>query len=307
MKSTYEQHEFGQLIPKMLAKQFTELQESIASQGVRQPIILHDGKVLDGWNRYTAVNNLLDEGQEIPGTIKYEIFTGTDKEALELVLALNLGRRHITEEKRVKLALDIRKNLEKLKPEVSEKELDRQSAESAGTSARTVQRARQVEQKAPKEVREAMEAGEITPGTALKLAKVDKKDAAKAVKAAKAAGGRASKEVVKDSTVGVKDLKGRTVPKALKDVFEDADTLEQVHDALKSIMKQLGKVKDTYPACYTQAVMRNLESVSSVVKAEQAAWLCKQCDATGQADGKKCNVCKGRGWHPYGSGSEPKY
>lgn len=306
MNIAYEQHEFGQLIPKMQSKQFADLQNSIETIGLQVPIVIYQGKVLDGWNRYTACHNITENGIRLPSPIRYETFAGDDSQALQFVLASNLSRRHITEEKRVKLALDIRKKLEKLKPEVSEKELDRQAAESAGTSARTVQRARQVEQKAPKEVREAMEAGEITPGTALKLAKVDKKDAAKAVKAAKAAGGRASKEVVKDST-GVKDLKGRTVPKALKDVFEDADTLEQVHDALKSIMKQLGKVKDTYPACYTQAVMRNLESVSSVVKAEQAAWLCKQCEATGQADGKKCNVCKGRGWHPYGSGSEPKY
>lgn len=302
---SYEQHEYGQLIPKMLSKQFAELHASIEQSGVLQPIKLYEGKVLDGWNRYNAVEDIQSNGRTVPGVVKFEQFEGTPEEALQYVLSTNLARRHIAEDKRVKLALSIREQMEKLKPEASSEELDAEAAKQAGTSKRTVQRATEVERKAPEEVVEAMKEGKIKPSTALKLAKVDKKAAKKAIeKAAKT--GKATKATVREAT-GVKDVKGRPVPRKLHSVFEAADILSDQVEVLKSVMKKLKQCSDDYPQCYTTAIIRNLESVSSVIKAEQAAWICKACDGEGEKEGKKCNVCKGRGWHPYASGNEPKY
>lgn len=304
---SYEQHEFGQLIPKMLSKQFSELHASIEQSGVLQPIKLYQDKVLDGWNRYNAVQDIQSNGRTVPGVVKFEQFEGTAEQALQYVLSTNLARRHIAEDKRVKLALSIRKQMEKLKPEATSEELDAEAAAQAGTSKRTVQRATEVERKAPAEVTEAMKEGKIKPSTALKLAGADPKKAKKAIeKAAKK--GKASKSDVKEAT-GVKDVKGRSVPKKLHSVFEAADILDDQVEQLKGIMRKLKQVSDDYPGCYTQTIIRNLDSVMSVLKAEQAAWICKACDATGEAaDGaKKCNVCKGRGWHPFASGNEPKY
>lgn len=303
--SNYEQHEFGKLIPKMLSKQFVDLQNSIETIGLQVPIVLFEGKVLDGWNRYTACQNITENGGHLPSPIRYETLLCDASQALQFVLANNLSRRHIPEDERVKLALDIRKKLEKLKPETTGEQLDEQAAKAAGTSKRTVQRATEVERKAPKEVVKAMEEGTITPGTALKLAKVDPKAAAKAVEKAKKAG-KARKEDV-DAAKGVKDANGKSVPKALRDVFEDAEQLEHAGTLLKSVMKTLKACSKNYPGVYTQAIIRNIEGTAAVLQAEQATWLCKACDGTGEVEGKKCNVCKARGWHPYASGKEPKY
>lgn len=305
-EKSYEQHEFGKLIPKMSAKQFSELYASIEDIGVQQPIMLYEGQILDGWQRYTAVDEIIEAGGKVPGVVKFNNYEGTREQALKYVLS-TIARRHIPDDKRVKLALSIRKQLEKLKPEASGEELDAEAAAQAGTSKRTVQRATEVERKAPKEVTDAMKEGKIKPSTALKLAGADPKKAKQAIeKAAKK--GKASKKDVKEAT-GVKDVKGRAVPKKLHSVFEAADILDDQVEQLKGIMRKLKQVSDDYPGCYTQTIIRNLDSVMSVLKAEQAAWICKACEATGEtADGgKKCNVCKGRGWHPFASGNEPKY
>lgn len=306
MSGKYEQHEFGKIIPKMLSKQYADLQESIEKQGVLVPITLYDGKVLEGWNRYSIVQDIIEAGGKLPGTVPYTTFKGNEVEALEYVMGTNLNRRHITEDKRAALVLNFRKKLEKLAPEKSEDEIDEATAKHTETSKRTVQRVKAVDKKASPEVKEALEKGEITPATAEKLTKADPAKVAKALEKAKKEK-KATKATVAEAT-GVKDLAGRKVPKHLLAEFEGGDEIEQAHAELKSAMKRLNKQKDTYPQCFTQAIVKNLESVMAVLDSEKAAWVCKACSGEGETtDGKQCNVCKGKGYHAYASGKEPKY
>jgi hypothetical protein len=71
----------------MSEQAFLDLKNDIAENGLREPIILHDGMVLDGGNRYRAC---LDAG-EPPF---FEEYTGDDIAAY--VLSANLHRRHLT-------------------------------------------------------------------------------------------------------------------------------------------------------------------------------------------------------------------
>ena len=72
---------------EMPADDFAELVEDVKAHGVRQPVTIYEGKVLDGWHRYRAARSA---GVDCP----MEDFTGDDPVAF--VTSLNAHRRHYT-------------------------------------------------------------------------------------------------------------------------------------------------------------------------------------------------------------------
>lgn len=54
----YELHELCKLFPLMPEDQFTALMQDISANGLRQPIVIHEGKILDGRHRYKAASPL---------------------------------------------------------------------------------------------------------------------------------------------------------------------------------------------------------------------------------------------------------
>lgn len=94
----YRPHRFALLFPLMEGEAFVELTENIRQHGVREPIVLLDGEVLDGRNRYLAAR---EAGQPIP-TREYE---GDDP--LGFVISLNLHRRHLDDGQRGMVAARI--------------------------------------------------------------------------------------------------------------------------------------------------------------------------------------------------------
>ncbi len=305
----YEQHPYGQLIPKMKAKQFSDLQASIEANDLQMPIILFEGKVLDGWNRYTACNNINENQPDRAVKIRYETFEGSPGQAMAFVLNANLNRRHLTEQDRIKVALKVRKEMQKLSgDDKPEGRIDEAAAKAAGVSTRTVGRAAKVEKHGDKDITEAMEAGDITPAAAEKLLKADKKKVREAVENVKKAGGKARREVLREAVSStVKDLAKRTVPKSLVKYFTAGDDLDVISAELKRIMKLLKKTGELIPSVYSQTIIANLTSIDSVLVAESPAWVCQKCQGDGEANGKKCNVCKGQGFIKRGNGKEPKW
>jgi len=305
----YEQHPYGQLIPKMKAKQFADLQDSIEANDLQQPIKLYQGMILDGWNRYTACNNINTNSPEKSVSIRFETFEGNDQQALAFVLDVNLARRHLTEQDRIKVALKVRKELQKLADdEKPEGKIDAAAARAAGVSERTVSRAAKVEKHGDKDITEAMESGDITPAAAEKLLKADKKAVKKAISEVRKAGGKARREVLKEAvSSSVKDLAKRTVPKSLVKFFTAGDDLDVICQEMKRIMKLLKEAGKVLPSVYTQTIISNMTSVEAVLMAESPAWVCQKCQGDGESGGKKCNICKGNGYIKRGNGREPKW
>lgn len=93
---SYEIHPLADLVPRMTLAEYEELRESIAANGLRVPILLHEGKVLDGRHRLQACQ---DEGV-------WPTFTEYmgDEPAGE-VLSLNLHRRNLDASQRAMLAV----------------------------------------------------------------------------------------------------------------------------------------------------------------------------------------------------------
>src|SRR2546428_14034708 len=70
---------------------------AIASQGLLEEIILHEGKVLDGWHRYLACRV-----KQVPPRLRD--YAGECGCPLHFVLAKNIDRRHLTPGQRALVA-----------------------------------------------------------------------------------------------------------------------------------------------------------------------------------------------------------
>ena len=93
-----EAHPLAELFPMLPEQEVRELADDIVTFGQRVPIVLLDGKILDGRNRYAACRFADLE----PVT---EDYAGDDP--LNFVLSHNLHRRHLTESQRAMVAAKI--------------------------------------------------------------------------------------------------------------------------------------------------------------------------------------------------------
>lgn len=79
-------------------EELSALENSIQANGIRNPITLYQGAILDGWNRYSAASRL---GVNCPT----KEFTGDDSEAWLFVVDENMRRRSLTEQQKVAIVL----------------------------------------------------------------------------------------------------------------------------------------------------------------------------------------------------------
>ena len=91
-------HPLAELFPMLAEREVRELADDIVTYGQREPIVLLDGKVLDGRNRLAACR--FAEVEPV-----FVDFAGDDP--LGFVLSLNLHRRHLSESQRAMVAAKI--------------------------------------------------------------------------------------------------------------------------------------------------------------------------------------------------------
>jgi len=54
----YEQHPLSAAFPAMSEEELQNLKDSIDVMGVQNPIVIYEGKIIDGWHRYKVANEL---------------------------------------------------------------------------------------------------------------------------------------------------------------------------------------------------------------------------------------------------------
>jgi hypothetical protein len=84
-------HDLAGLMPLIEGKKFEELIESVRN-GLQYPIILFEGKILDGRNRYRALRTIA----HVFTAADFEVFEGSRDEAETKVIDLNMIRRQMT-------------------------------------------------------------------------------------------------------------------------------------------------------------------------------------------------------------------
>lgn len=92
--------DFRDCLPKLTDEEFEQLERNIVEYGVQMPLIIWNGYVVDGHNRYTVCFN---HGiKEVP--VREEYFESKD-DALRWILENQLGRRNLTGFARDEIAL----------------------------------------------------------------------------------------------------------------------------------------------------------------------------------------------------------
>jgi len=96
-----EAHPYADIFPRLDGDALRGLIDDIVRHGLREPVTLYRGKVLDGRNRLAAC-------REAGVTPSFrEALATTDEEALREALSLNLHRRHLTTSQRARIAADV--------------------------------------------------------------------------------------------------------------------------------------------------------------------------------------------------------
>ena len=101
MPNPLEPHPFAALFPELPPEELTQLARDIKERGLLEPIILYEGLILDGRNRYRAC--------QIAGVKpRTEQFNAkaTKRSPEEFVLSRNLRRRHLSVGQKAAIALD---------------------------------------------------------------------------------------------------------------------------------------------------------------------------------------------------------
>jgi hypothetical protein len=120
----YAFHPLANLFPLLEGGEFGALVEDVRARGLNEPMVLYEGKILDGRNRYRARTAAGIEPRY------REMNFGSYADATAYVVSANIHRRHLTVEQRRELI----EKLLKADPEQS----DRQIAQTTKVSDKTV-------------------------------------------------------------------------------------------------------------------------------------------------------------------------
>ncbi len=151
-------HRFAALFQPLHPDELKQLADDIQARGLQRPIVLYDGLILDGRNRYRAC--------EIAGVEpQFTQFEGTEDDALGFVMSENLYRRHLSTSQRSAIAARVAS----LTGVPQEK-----AAAAVNVSERNVQKANKVALEGVPELTDALVNGNISVAAAKLLADLPK-------------------------------------------------------------------------------------------------------------------------------------
>lgn len=165
MSAAYETHPLAAAFPPQAPEVYAALVKDVAENGLAAPVVLHEGRVLDGVHRLRAC---LEAGVE-PETVVY----GGDDPA-GFVVRQNLLRRDLNESQRAMLCarlVDARAGGWRRESATPRDETTAaEAAEKAGVSRRTMNSAVKVDRKSPPEVVQAVMRGDLRVADAANVA-----------------------------------------------------------------------------------------------------------------------------------------
>jgi N6-adenosine-specific RNA methylase IME4/ParB-like chromosome segregation protein Spo0J len=185
-------HEWCSMFPAYEEPELRKLADDILANGLLEPIVLFEGKVLDGRNRLAACRR---SGVDP----RFVEFDGPD--ALAFVVAKNLHRRHLTESQRAMLGARLEGLREAARqrqeasrigaggqrsaaPAAPSRKASEDAAAIVGASARLVEYAGKVQREGTPELVAAVDAGKVQVFTAADLVKLPAEEQRALVEAA---------------------------------------------------------------------------------------------------------------------------
>lgn len=164
-----EFHPVANIFPMMSAEEFDALKADIAANGLREPIWLHDGQIIDGRNRYQACKTV---GVE-PDFREWN----RQGDLVSFVVSLNLHRRHLSESQRAMVAAklaNMRREdtlIQNRSANLPNEEMSQQeAADLLNVSTRSVTAAAKVKDEGAPELVQAVESGQASVSAAAEVA-----------------------------------------------------------------------------------------------------------------------------------------
>lgn len=303
-------HPIAEIFPDIDGEEFKALVDDIEKHGLRQPLVMYQGKILDGRNRWRACEKLGIK----PKTTDYR---GDDP--VGFVLSLNLTRRHLTESQRAMVAARIANlprggdhrsqnqsaNLHlggEIRPKIE------QTAKTLQVSPRTVKHARKVVEEGTKELRQAVEKGEVAVSTAATLAEAPAAIQRAAVKDhGKDAPAIAKKiaEEKKDEAPDEEPIKslGLDIP---KDVLARSEKERALVDKMSRLLADLQRTYTEYETVRGgreglksgqrhASALRDAATAFKTIRGQRPASVCPYCKLIPEQQ-KTCAACRSAGF-----------
>jgi len=160
---------FKQLIPPLTAEEYRTLEQNILSEGIRDPLCIWNGVILDGHNRYAIAqkHNLTFDVQEMN--------FADENEAKIWMIKNQFGRRNISKYTRIELALELKPMIAQeakknqgartdLLQNLAKSPIDtrKEIAKIAGLSPEVVRQVQQIIEHAPQHIKEQLRRNELS-------------------------------------------------------------------------------------------------------------------------------------------------
>jgi NACalpha-BTF3-like transcription factor len=297
-------HPIVQLFPKVAGEEREGMRRDIQNKGVLVPIIVKEGYIIDGQNRYDICQEL---GIECPVTE----FPGSFEEAIAYVVSLNLQRRQLNSSQRAAVAVEAdalnKKFQKKEKKErkkhakengTQEEEEDKGDegdiaqliADEAGTNRTYVFKARELKKEFP-DLLARVRDGELTIPQA-------EKEAGKRRRQQENGEGEDGQTEGQEGEDGedeeeLLDQLGNKVPRKFRQAFLGRTDFMGAVKAIKSIKDQVKEVIQEGPGAFflpAKEVNAALDDAARLLRQSQPHCLCPKCK------GRGCNTCKDQGW-----------
>ena len=173
-------NEFRDLIPELDPAELFQLEENIKRDGCRDPLVLWNGVLVDGHNRYDICKR-----NDLPFQTIERAFENRS-EVIEWIITNQFGRRNLNNYVRGTLAIRLGSEIaERAKankkasggavPQKSDKPVDvnKELAKLAGVSHDTISKVNKIEEKGSEEIKKALAKGEISINEAHKKIKAE--------------------------------------------------------------------------------------------------------------------------------------
>lgn len=155
------------LIPPLSEEEFKQLEENIKNEGCRDALVIWQGTIVDGHNRYKIC-----QGNSIPFKTEEKKFADRD-EAAEWIIRNQFGRRNLSLAQRSELAMKLKPAIQKKAKENQKKaggavplksaepvDVRKELAKIAGVSADTISKVEKIHEKGtPEQIERARKGG----------------------------------------------------------------------------------------------------------------------------------------------------
>jgi ParB-like chromosome segregation protein Spo0J len=233
-------HPFAALFPQLEGWQFAELCQDIKEKGLLNPIVLDEGKIIDGRNRLRACR----EAGVTPLFIEFEDLN-LDCSVEEYIFSNNIQRRHLSDDQRAALVMRFReklaaeakrrqqeaggdhakKALRAESPEPLESQRTREKlADLAGVSQHKIKLAEQVQRSQPGILR-AVAAGHLKLSAATKHVSASEQRKAKARIDASAEAGRVGSRIEKMIEAATQNMSDEEKKRFYRDLIARMDLI----------------------------------------------------------------------------------